>query len=104
MPDSKTSELKVCVAESENVDGRKAAEELISKIESGEWDPENIEADQRQRDAMAAKGYYNAFNKVVESVIKVLNKGDAGKILSADLQTWYRQLFAPLLKVCVCCV
>jgi fido (protein-threonine AMPylation protein) len=80
-----------------SIEGYQVTEELISKIESGEWDPENIEADKKQTDAMAAKGYHNAFKAVIQSVIKILEKNDAGTVLSNDLQSWYRQLFAPLL-------
>ncbi|POB12804.1 Fic family protein [Halobacteriovorax sp. DA5] len=81
-----------------SIEGYQVTEELISKIESGEWDPESSEEDRRQKDAMAAKGYLNAFNEVIESVVKVLSGDDPGLILSNDLQSWYRQLFAPLVK------
>ncbi len=81
-----------------SIEGYQVTEELISKIESGEWDPANIEVDKQQRDAMAAKGYHNAFGEVIASVRKILNHEGAGTVLSSDLQSWYRQLFAPLLQ------
>lgn len=81
-----------------SIEGYEVTQELIEKIESGEWDPENDAADRKQKNALAAKGYHNAFLAVTESASKVL-KGDApGDVLENDLQTWYRQLFSPLLK------
>ncbi|MBI2602670.1 MAG: Fic family protein [Deltaproteobacteria bacterium] len=81
-----------------SIEGYQVTEDLISRIESGEWDPDNIEADRLQKDALAAKGYQNAFKSVIASISKVLNKVDSAKILEEDLQTWYRELFTPLLK------
>jgi len=80
-----------------SIEGYQVTEELISKIESGEWDPENIIDDRKQRDALAAKGYHNAFQEVIMSITKVLNGESSGSVLSNDLQKWYRQLFTPLL-------
>lgn len=81
-----------------SIEGYQVTEDLILRIESGDWDPDNIEADRQQKDALAAKGYQNAFQAVVASISKVLIKGDSAKVLEEDLQTWYRELFTPLLK------
>src|SRR6056297_3700856 len=42
--------------------------ELIERVRSGEWDPKENEADRRQRDAMAARGYWLASQRVRESI------------------------------------
>jgi len=81
-----------------SIEGYQVTEELIEKIESGEWDPENVAADRRQKDALAAKGYQAAFKAVLRSISRVLDGERAGKVFEEDLQTWYRQLFALLLK------
>jgi hypothetical protein len=81
-----------------SIEGYQVTEELIEKIISGEWAPENDETDKKQRDAMAAKGYQNAFLAVLKSVDKVLNGENSGQVLEDDLQTWYRELFVPLLQ------
>jgi Fic family protein len=81
-----------------SIEGYQVTEELIEKIESGEWDPENVAADKRQKDMLAAKGYQAAFKAVLQSISRVLDGDKAGKVFEEDLQTWYRQLFAPLLK------
>jgi hypothetical protein len=81
-----------------SIEGYQVTEELIEKIQSGEWDPDNVDADRRQKDALAAKGYQAAFKAVLQSISRVLDGERAGKVFEEDLQTWYRQLFAPLLK------
>jgi hypothetical protein len=81
-----------------SIEGYQVTEELIDKIEQGEWDPENNQADRTQKDAMAAKGYHNAFQVVIKSIIKALNGNNSASVLEEDLQSWYRELFAPTVK------
>lgn len=69
--------------------------ELIELVRSGEWDPSNNDADKKHRDAMAARGYWQAFQLVKESVKRVLKKENAGKVADDDHGNWYRELFAP---------
>lgn len=81
-----------------SIEGYQVTEELIEKIEKGLWYPENIEADKQQKDAMAAKGYFEAFKTVIMSIRRVLAGASPGKVLEDDLQKWYRELFTPSLK------
>jgi len=78
-----------------SIEGYTVTEELIEKIASGGWNPEEDPKDVDQINAMAAKGYYNSFLKVVESVRKVIKGASPGKVFGDDLQTWYRELFSP---------
>jgi hypothetical protein len=81
-----------------SIEGYQVTEELISKIENGSWDPENVESDRIQKDALAAKGYRNSYEAVMNSIAKVLKGTNPGSVLEEDLQDWYRELFAPLLR------
>ncbi len=81
-----------------SIEGYRVTKELIARIASGEWDPENVEADRTQRDAMAAKGYQEAFQAVVQSVTRMLDGDSPGQVFEDDLQSWYRKLFAPSLR------
>lgn len=81
-----------------SIEGYQVTEELIRKVANGDWDPENVETDKKQRDVLAAKGYHSAFKSVLKSVVDVLKGQDAGAILERDMGTWYRELFSPLVK------
>ena len=53
------------------------------------------EEDKKHRDAMAARGYWLAFNSVKNSIEKIIDGGDLGKILSEEHSDWFRELFSP---------
>jgi hypothetical protein len=69
--------------------------ELIEKVRSGQWNSEENEADRKQRDAMAARGYWQAFQGVKNSINKILDGANAGLVADEEHQDWYRELFAP---------
>ncbi len=68
---------------------------LIEKVSSGKWDSNNSEEDRKQRDAMAARGYYQAFQEVRKSIAAILNGSNPGRQVDTDHPKWYRQLFDP---------
>jgi uncharacterized protein (UPF0297 family) len=78
-----------------SIEGYRVTEQLIKQVRSGNWNPESNKADKEQRDAMAARGYYQAFQKVKESIKAVLDGKNAGDITYNDHGTWYRELCAP---------
>jgi fido (protein-threonine AMPylation protein) len=69
--------------------------ELIEKVRSGQWNSEANEEDRGQKDAMAARGYWQAFQVVKESIRKILEGANAGTIADEEHQDWYRELFGP---------
>ncbi len=69
--------------------------ELIVQVRSGDWDPNNNEADKKHRDAMAARGYWQSFQQVKKSVKRVLKNENPGHVVEDDHGDWYRELFAP---------
>ncbi len=69
--------------------------ELIERVRSGEWDSKKNEVDKKQKDAMAARGYWQATQKVRDSLIKILDGENAGRVADSDHGDWYRELFAP---------
>jgi hypothetical protein len=78
-----------------SIEGYKVSAELIERVRSGKWNPDSIKSDQNHRDALAARGYWQAFQSVRQSIEKVLAKGNAGAVAGRDHATWYRELFAP---------
>ena len=69
--------------------------ELIERVSSGKWDVMKNEEDKKQKDAMAARGYWQATQRVRESIVKVLNNDNPGTIAYKEHGDWYRALFAP---------
>ena len=67
---------------------------LIERVRTGAWDSGENAEDRKQKDAMAARGYWQATKKVRESIIKILNGQNAGTVADADHGDWYRELFA----------
>ena len=78
-----------------SIEGYKVTDDLIEKVRSGSWEPENNTTDMEQKNAMAARGYWQAFQSVKESIAKVIEGGNAGVIVDDDHRTWYRELFSP---------
>ena len=82
-----------------SIEGYRVSPELIERVRSGEWNPETDRDDREQRNAMAARGYWQAYQAVLQSVRKVLQGQNAGLVADHDHGTWYRELFAPSVAV-----
>ena len=79
-----------------SIEGYQVSPELIEKVRSGEWKPETDKEDQEHRNALAARGYFLAFEAVKESLKRVLKGDDAGEVADQGHLEWYRKLFSPL--------
>src|SRR5205085_2601518 len=55
-----------------SIEGYSVTPDLIEKVRQGGWNPDRNERDRKDRDALAARGYWQAFQVVKESVGKVL--------------------------------
>lgn len=78
-----------------SIEGYSVSPELIERVRSGNWNPDQDRYDHESRNVLAARGYYDAFQVVKESVYKVLTGEDPGEVGRHDHGDWYRQLFAP---------
>ena len=78
-----------------SIEGYRVSRELIERVRSGAWDPDNNEDDRERRNALAARGYYNAFVTVKTNIRKVLTGTNPGTVAYDEHATWYRQLFGP---------
>lgn len=78
-----------------SIEGYRVSRELIERVRLGTWNPEANQQDREQRNALAARGYWQAFQAVKESVRKVLEGAAPGEVADDDLGHWYRELFAP---------
>lgn len=78
-----------------SIEGYCVTEGLIEKVRSGNWNPSDNRRDSEQRNALAARGYYQAFGAVKDSVRKILTGGQPGEIVADDFPTWHFELFQP---------
>ncbi len=78
-----------------SIEGYRVSHELIERVRSGNWNPDSNDADRRSRDALAARGYWQAFQMVRETVSEVIGGADPGRMVRTAHQNWYRELFQP---------
>jgi len=69
--------------------------ELIERVRAGAWNPETHEADRKDGDALAARGYWQAFQKVKEAVAQIIGGTDAAQLVRGAHRDWYREMFRP---------
>ncbi len=78
-----------------SIERYKVTPELIQKIADGSWNPLS-EEDKKHRDAMAAKGYLEAFNLVKQCANQAyLGQKKASELFIEDHQRWFYHLFMP---------
>ncbi len=78
-----------------SIEGYRLSEELIERVLEGNWNPDGTSKDREHYNALAARGYWQAFQAVKESVRKVLEGKNVGEIARSDHGGWYRELFGP---------
>jgi fido (protein-threonine AMPylation protein) len=78
-----------------SIEGYRVGAELIERVRSGAWNPDDGEDDREHRNALAARGYWQAYQAVRESIEKVLRGDNPGTVADDDHRTWYREMFAP---------
>lgn len=78
-----------------SIEGYRVSPELIENVRSGNWNPNNNDNDREHQNALAARGYWQAYQAVRESVGKVLKGDNPGSVVDDDHRLWYREMFAP---------
>lgn len=78
-----------------SIEGYRVSVELIERVRSGSWDPEKDEDGKNHKNALAARGYWEAFQAVKKSIESVIKGGNAGEIAWRDHSDWYRAMWAP---------
>ena len=99
-----------------SIEGYQVSTALIKRVEQRGWNPDDDLADRRDRDALAARGYYDAFQSVRRSIATIVDTmhESAGKrvadrgarlartssdVLRRDHHDWYAALFGPAVHV-----
>lgn len=78
-----------------SIEGYRVSAELIERVRSGSWNPDDDKNDRENPNALAARGYWQAFQAVKRSLEAVLRGENAGAVADRDHSTWYRELFGP---------
>ena len=78
-----------------SIEGYRVSPTLVARVRSGGWDPDRHPDDRAHRDALAARGYWQAYQAVRDSIRRAVGGEPPGAVAQADHRTWYRELFAP---------
>lgn len=78
-----------------SIEGYRVSPALIERVRTDAWNPNHDYNDREHRNALAARGYWQAYQAVRESVRKALGGDNPGAVVDADHADWYRELFAP---------
>jgi fido (protein-threonine AMPylation protein) len=81
-----------------SIEGYSVTPALLERVQRGDWSPYRHDDDRQSRDALAARGYWQAFQKVKETVGEVITGGDAGALARTAHKEWYRELFQPCVE------
>lgn len=73
-----------------SIEGYQVSRDLVERIRDGSAD-----LDRDHRNALAARGYWEAFQEVRRSVERVLAGENPGLVVEQDHAGWYRALIAP---------
>lgn len=79
-----------------SIEGYRVSTELIEKVQRNDWSPLTSENDRHVRDAMAAKGYFEAHTVVTHLIRQVVvGNENPGRTLQKSFSFWYLALFRP---------
>jgi Fic family protein len=81
-----------------SIEGYSVTPALIERVQRRDWDPGHHDDDHQSRDALAARGYWQAFQKVKDTVSEVIAGGNPGGLVRAAHKEWYRELFQPCVE------
>ncbi len=78
-----------------SIEGYSVTPDLVERVRDGRWNPEHDGDDQEDRDALAARGYFQAFERVKADIGAILGGAAPAERVRSGVGEWYLQLFAP---------
>lgn len=78
-----------------SIEGYRVTPELIERVRAGNWNPDADGADRQSHDAMAARGYWQAFRLVRHDIAEITAGANPGPLVASRHREWYRELFQP---------
>lgn len=81
-----------------SIEGYKITEDLLERVRSGNWNPMKDEADIERLNALAARGYYQAYELLKQGVAECFAGRDPAQLCVKQQQDWHFQLFEPCIR------
>ncbi len=78
-----------------SIEGYQVSDALIDRVAKQGWNPDDDQQDKKDRDALAARGYYQAFRSVRTAIEEILTWRNSGAIVRNAHHRWYSELFSP---------
>jgi hypothetical protein len=78
-----------------SIEGYHVALDLIERVRSDSWNPDHHDDDRQSCDALAVRGYWQAFQAVKASVAEIIGGANCGALVRTAHRNWYRELFQP---------
>jgi hypothetical protein len=78
-----------------SIEGYSVSVALIERVRAGNWDPDHHDDDRQSRNALAARGYWQAFQVVKANVGDIIGGANAGALVRTAHRDWHRELFQP---------
>jgi len=81
-----------------SIEGYQVNAELVERVQNPHWNPDIHPEDRTERNALAARGYYEAFQEVKKSIERLFEGTAPAEVVRQDLPLWFRCLFAPQVR------
>ena len=81
-----------------SIEGYKITEGLLERVRSGNWDPAKDAEDKERKDALAARGYYQAYELLKQGVADCFSGQKPAQLYVKGHQDWHFQLFEPCIR------
>jgi Fic family protein len=78
-----------------SIEGYQVSDALIERVARDGWNPDDNPEDTASKDAMAARGYYQAFQGVKQTIHDVLGGENVVDAVKRAHHEWHGELFAP---------
>lgn len=79
-----------------SIEGYRISQELIEKVRAGDWKPDK--EDKEHKNALVARGYYQAFQAVKRTVVDIINGNNAGDAVEKAHGDWYFEMWSPFVE------
>jgi len=80
-----------------SIEGYRVTPDLIERVRTNDWNPDES-ADKQELSALAARGYYQAFQAVRQSITRILSGEPSAEVIDSDFQQWYGEMFSPSVR------